>query len=193
VEGPNAEPMPETSPNGEAVCQCTLTQLYEHSREQLRAVAARYVGDEAEDVVQDAFVSALRSATTFRGEAAPLTWLHRIVVNTSINHCRRRTCRDSIRLPQHSAMVDARTEEALDLRRAIRNLAPDHSRVFMMYELIGLTHNEIATLLAIPVGTSKWRLSKARTSLHNALTLEAWTRRAVRRTRHSARDNGRLT
>ena len=140
-----------------------LTQLYESSRGQLRAVAARYVGDEAEDIVQEAFVRALRYASAFRGDATPLTWLHRIVVNTSIDHCRRRKRRDPSCLPPPPVIEDARYEESLAVRHAIGELTPDQRRVFVMYEVIGLTHNEIAASLAIPVGTSKARLSNART------------------------------
>ena len=69
----------------------TVVHLYEQSRRQLRTVAARYVGDEAEDVVQDAFLRALRSGHGFRGDAQPLTWISRIVVNASLDRCRRRT------------------------------------------------------------------------------------------------------
>ena len=165
----------------------TLTQLYETSREQLRAVAARYVGDEAEDVVQDAFVRALRYASAFRGDATPLTWLHRIVVNTSIDHCRRRKRRDPSCLPPPPVMEEARYEESLAVRHALGGLTPDHRRVFVMYEAIGLTHKEIAAELAIPVGTSKGRLSTARIRLQHALAREDGRRRSVRRRRHSAR------
>ena len=164
----------------------TLTHLYESSREQLRAVAARYVGDEAEDVVQDAFVRALRYASAFRGDATPLTWLHRIVVNASIDHCRRRKRQDPSCLPPPPAMENARNEESLAVRHAIGDLTPDHRRVFVMYEVIGLTHSEIATSLAIPVGTSKGRLSTARVRLQRALARKDGRRRSVRRRRNFA-------
>ena len=68
-----------------------VVQVYETSRPQLRAVAARYVGDEADDVVQEAFLRALRWGGRFRGDAAPLTWLTRVVINACFDRCRRRS------------------------------------------------------------------------------------------------------
>lgn len=144
-----------------------MLHLYEHSRRQLRAVAARYVGDDADDVVQDAFLNAIRSGKTFRGEAAPLTWLHRIVVNASINHCRRRRRWDHahLRAASRPATVNGALEDSLAMRAALHRLTPDQYRVFVLYDVIGHTHNEIARRLAIPQGTSKSRLSDARRRL----------------------------
>jgi RNA polymerase sigma-70 factor (ECF subfamily) len=150
----------------------SVTYVYEQSRRQLRAVAARYVGDDAEDVVQDAFVSALRYGNSFRGESAPLTWLYRIVTNTSIDHCRRRTRRERASLGDATRPIgaDASFEESLALRTALRRLTPEQCRVFVMYDVLGHTHVEIARLLAIPLGTSKSRLSEARRRLRSALS-----------------------
>jgi RNA polymerase sigma-70 factor (ECF subfamily) len=149
-----------------------VTDVYEQSRTQLRAVAARYVGDDAEDVVQDAFVSALRYGNTFRGDSAPLTWLYRIVMNTSIDHCRRRSRREHAARsdPHRSTLADAALDESLALRTALRQLTPEQCRVLVMYDVLGHTHVEIARLLAIPLGTSKSRLSEARRRLRRALS-----------------------
>ena len=149
-----------------------VTDVYEQCRRQLRAVAARYVGDDAEDVVQDAFVSALRYGNTFRGDSAPTTWLYRIVANTSIDHCRRRRRRDHAMLGDtyRPVAADAALEESFALRTALRQLTPEQCRVFVMYDVLGHTHVEIARLLAIPLGTSKSRLSEARRRLRRALS-----------------------
>jgi RNA polymerase sigma-70 factor (ECF subfamily) len=144
---------------------------YERSHRQLRAVAARYVGDDAEDVVQDAFLRALRSRTAFRAEATPLTWLYRIVVNASLDHCRRRTRWDHIR-SRHAhrpPMVDATCDQSLAIRTALRALSSEQRRIFVLYDVLGHTHVEIARRLAIPLGTSKSRLSEARKRLRTAL------------------------
>jgi RNA polymerase sigma factor (sigma-70 family) len=161
--------------------QDAIVDQYERSRRQLRAVAARYVGDEAEDVVQDAFLNALRSGHGFRGEATPLTWLHRIVVNVSINHCRRRRRWEfaHLRDAHHRTSANAAFEETLAIRAALRQLTSVQSRVFVMYDMLGHTHKEIARRLAIPSGTSKSRLSDARRRLREAL---GDGRRAVRST-----------
>ena len=150
----------------------TVLHVYEQSRRQLRAVAARYVGDEAEDVVQDAFLNALRAGHAFRGDAAPLTWLHRIVVNESINHCRRRSRREyrHARHAHHSTVAKARGEEAVAIRTALRQLTSEQCEVFVLYDVLGHTHDEIARRLAIPLGTSKSRLFDARRRLRKALS-----------------------
>lgn len=149
----------------------TVVQLYEQSRRQLRAVAARYVGDEAEDVVQDAFLRALRSGHGFRGDARPLTWISRIVVNASLDRCRRRTRWEHAypRLAHHPTMTDAAFEDELAMRTALRQLTRHQRQVFVLYDVLGYTHKEIAQRLAIPAGTSKSRLSDARSRLRGAL------------------------
>ena len=150
----------------------TVAHVYEESRGRLRAAAARYVGDDAEDVVQDAFVSALRYGGSFRGDATPLTWLYRIVMNTSIDHCRKRGRREHLLLneAQRQTVADAAVEEAFALRTALRELTAEQCRVFVMYDVLGHTHVEIARRLAIPLGTSKSRLSEARRRLRKALS-----------------------
>ena len=148
-----------------------LTQVYEQSQRHLSAVAARYVGEDAEDIVQDAFVSALRHRHAFRYDAAPSTWLHRIVVNTCISHHRTRHRRARV---QHDPSNQPRIANAgvaytLDIRRALQALRRPDYRVFVMYEVLGYTHPEIAERLSIPLGTSKWRLSTARRRLKETL------------------------
>jgi RNA polymerase sigma-70 factor, ECF subfamily len=149
----------------------TVVHLYEQSRWQLRAVAARYVGDEAEDVVQDAFLRALRSGQGFRGDAQPLTWISRIVVNASLDRCRRRTRWEHAypRLALGPTMTDAMFEDSSAIRTALRQLTRNQRQVFVLYHVLGYTHTEIAQRLAIPAGTSKSRLSDARGRLRDAL------------------------
>jgi len=149
----------------------TVVHLYEQSRRQLRAVAARYVGDEAEDVVQEAFLRALRSGQGFRGDAQPLTWISRIVVNASLDRCRRRTRWEHAypRLARRPATMDAAFEETLAIRTVLRTLTRDQRQVFVLHDVLGYTHKEIAQRLAIPAGTSKSRLADARGRLRGAL------------------------
>ena len=148
-----------------------LTRVYEQSRQQLLAVASRYDGQDAEDLVQDAFVSALVHRDGFRHDAAPSTWLHRIVVNACIS--RQRTHQAHVRLqlaqPNQSRIASARCDQAFALRRALQRLRRPDYRVFVLYELMGCTHPEIAERLSIPLGTSKWRLTMARRVLKDTL------------------------
>jgi RNA polymerase sigma-70 factor (ECF subfamily) len=145
--------------------------VYERSQRQLRAVAARYAGDEAEDVVQEAFLNALRYGRAFRGDATALTWIHRIVVNAALDHCRRRSRWDHARaqFPVRTTTTDMRSDDARAIRAALRQLSPEHRRVFVLYDLLGHTHREIARRLGIPLGTSKSRLSEARRRMRAAL------------------------
>jgi RNA polymerase sigma-70 factor, ECF subfamily len=149
----------------------TVVHLYEQNRRQLRSVAARYVGQDAEDVVQDAFLRALRSSHGFRGDAAPLTWLSRIVVNASLDRCRRRTRWEHARprLAHRATIANAAGESSMAIRTALRRLTRDQRKVFVLYDVLGHTHREIAQRLAIPAGTSKSRLSDARRRLRDAL------------------------
>ena len=151
--------------------QDVVEHLYERSQRRLRAVAARYVGDDAEDVVQDAFVKVLRCGDAFRGDAAPLTWVSRIVVNASIDRCRRRGRWDHLypHLTSPRATAAAGLEESFAIRTALRCLTKDQRRVFVLYHVVGYTHREISRRLAIPTGTSKSRLADARRRLRQAL------------------------
>src|ERR1700704_6543612 len=80
-----------------------FTEVVRRHRDRLWAVALRTVGDreEAADALQDALVSAYRSADRFRGDAAVTTWLHRIVVNACLDRVRRRQARPTVPLPEH--------------------------------------------------------------------------------------------
>ena len=132
-------------------------------------------GDRAQDFTQETFVRAFDRLSAFRGDAALSTWLHSIAVSVSLNGMRRVKRWDE----RETALDDAPQVGALDrhaepdlkmkLRRAIAAL-PEHYRVvFVMYDMEGYTHEEIGTALALPVGTSKARLSRARTQLRQAL------------------------
>jgi RNA polymerase sigma-70 factor (ECF subfamily) len=150
----------------------SLVHVYEQSQRQLRAVAARYVGDEAEDVVQEAFLRALRSGERFRGDAAPQTWLSRIVINVCLDHCRKRGRwkRVSPRYVRHQPTMENPTGAGLlAMRRALRRLTSVQRQVFVLYDVLGHSHIEIAERLAIPLNTSKSRLSDARKRLREVL------------------------
>ena len=159
--------------------ESTVATVYERDYAYLRRIASRYVSAlEADDVVQDAFVSALVNAKRFRCESSSRTWIHRIVVNASIDRYRRMRhrvhalrsahmdCRWGHRLSHHTA-------DSLPLRSAIRTLPPKLRAVCVLYGLVGLSHREIACALQIPEGTSKWRLTKAREQLGTSMRLSA--------------------
>lgn len=131
----------------------------------------------AQDFTQETFVRAFSRLSEFRGEAALSTWLHTIAVTIALNGMRRVK-----RWQQREAELDEAApvlgtppkvgEPVLRqrLRRAIAELPDKYRAVFVMYDVEGYSHEEIGAVLAIPSGTSKARLSRARAQLREALS-----------------------
>lgn len=141
-----------------------IEDLYQQSRSRLQSVAARYVGQDAEDLVHDAFVKVLHSAETFRGESRPTTWLHQIVVNACVDHCRRRSRRKESRVPS-TDVIKSRLTVCVALKEAILGLSHDERRSYILHDLLGYTHREIEERYGIPIGTSKSRVWRAHRNL----------------------------
>ncbi len=150
-----------------------LAEVYAQSYRRLRATASRYVeAQDAEDMVHDAFVRALQRQDGFRRDASAATWMHRIVVNSCLNARRRE--RRGTRVA-HLLEVTTREvahvpfTEGMAVRRAFRALSRGDRLMCILYDVMGLTHQEIATTLRVPVGTSKYRLSMARRRLRRMI------------------------
>jgi RNA polymerase sigma-70 factor (ECF subfamily) len=134
--------------------------------------------EDALDVTQDVFVTALRSLGSFRGDAQLSTWLHRVAVNASLDVVRRRSRRESSSLEEmveqpsaaegpESSAIDA--VRASEVHKALGRLAPDHRALIVLHDLQGQDYAECAAALEIPVGTVKSRLHRARLQLARAL------------------------
>jgi RNA polymerase sigma-70 factor (ECF subfamily) len=143
--------------------------------DRLWAVALRTTGDpeEAADAVQDAMVSALRYADHYRGDAAVSTWLHRIVVNASLDRLRRRAARPSVPLGERDLVANgdehAATLARLDVRAALAKL-PEAQRVaLVLVDLEDIPVAEVAQMLGVAEGTVKSRCSRARVALGQLL------------------------
>ena len=152
-------------------------QLYRANVGRVYALCLRLAADpvRAEELTQDAFVSAWEKLDSFRGDAAFSTWIHRIAVNAFLMSTRtdgRRSARlrvvgDSVEL-ETGGRVSA-PETGIDLERAIASL-PDGARaVFVLHDVEGYQHGEIAELMNIAPGTSKSQLHRARRLLREAL------------------------
>jgi len=152
-------------------------ELYGAHAGRLYNVACRLLGNpaDAEDLVQEAFLQAHRKLDTFRGDAALGTWLHRLLVNLGLDYLRSRAGRTA----QATAGIDdvrvvpfTRPEtvaERIDLEQAIARL-PDGSRAaFVLHDVEGLDHKEVAAVLGVSEGTSKSQLHKARLKLRDML------------------------
>jgi RNA polymerase sigma-70 factor (ECF subfamily) len=151
-------------------------RLYHGHVGRVHALARRMVGDEvADDLTQEVFIRAWQKLSTFRGDARFGTWLHRLAVNHML------TRREALRRAESRESggdgtldgvpaVERRTSgAALDLDAAIR-LLPDGARqVFVLYDVEGYGHDEIADRMGISVGTSKSQLHRARMLLRGHL------------------------
>lgn len=148
-------------------------QLYARYAGLLLGVARRYTGalDEAEDILQEAFIKVFTRLKEFRGEGSLEGWMRRIVVNTALNHWqsgqRRRQQLPLDEAPEPSS-ADADAFDRLGVAEvlALMEQLPDGCRLVLnLYAVDGYSHGEIAELLGIQESTSKAQLSRARKQL----------------------------
>jgi RNA polymerase sigma-70 factor (ECF subfamily) len=137
---------------------------------------------EAEDLTQEAFLQLFRKISTFRGESAFSTWLHRLAVNVVLMHLRKKGLQqislDEVDHTQDEPVKrdygddDRRLVRSIDrigLQRAIAELPPGYRTVFVLHDIEGYEHNEIAEIMNCSVGNSKSQLHKARMKLREWL------------------------
>jgi len=134
---------------------------------------------DAEDLTQQAFLQLFRKIGTFRGESGFSTWLHRVTVNIVLMHLRRKKPTELLveDLERHSSNDESPRElgcgdasmlgaiDRLNLTRAIRKLPFGYKQIFLLHDVMGYEHSEIATSLQCSVGNSKSQLHKARKCL----------------------------
>ena len=140
---------------------------------------------EAEDLAQEAFLQLYRKIGTFRGESAFSTWLHRLSVNVVLMHLRTKslpvvsleetTQAGEDDTPKKDFGADdlalAGSIDRLHLRRAIESLPPGYRMIFVLHDVEGYEHNEIATIVGCSIGNSKSQLHKARMKLRDLLKM----------------------
>lgn len=156
-----------------------------HSR-RVYALCLRMVGNppEAEDLAQEAFLQLFRKISTFRGESAFSTWLHRLAVNVVLMKLRKKTLVETPLedpIDQEDETTGARREmgapdllltgsiDRVNLERAIEQLPPGYKQVFVLHDIQGFEHNEIAGIMNCSIGNSKSQLHKARMRLRELL------------------------
>ena len=148
-------------------------ELVRRHRDRLWAVALRTLGnpDDAADAVQDALINAFRRASSFRGDSAVTTWLHRIVVNACLDRTRKAASRPSVAWAEEfdppSADSDPGTRAAtrLDVEAALATLPEEQRVAVVLVDMEGYPVAEVAQLLGCPVGTVKSRCARARARL----------------------------
>jgi RNA polymerase sigma-70 factor, ECF subfamily len=156
--------------------QLAFRELYDTHVERIFRLTYRMAGDEdlARDYTQEAFIRAYQRLDQFRGDSRFSTWLHAIAVSVTLNGLRREKRNRERELALDSApQVAGRPEVGVEirtrLREAIDALPELYRTVFLMHDLEGYSHIEIATALEMAEGTSKARLSRARAKLRDLL------------------------
>jgi RNA polymerase sigma-70 factor, ECF subfamily len=186
---------------GDAAAFERLYQL--HSR-RVYSLCLRMVGNtaEAEDLTQESFLQLFRKISTFRGESAFSTWLHRLAVNVVLMKLRKKsgkeTSLEQVTEPDEESggprrdfgAADLKLSGSLDrvnLERAVEQLPPGYRAVFVLHDVEGYEHNEIAEIMGCSIGNSKSQLHKARMRLRELLHEEIRDKaRAERRAAGSA-------
>ena len=171
-------------------------RIYRLHNRRVYALCLRMVGNtaEAEDLTQEAFLQLFRKIATFRGESAFSTWLHRLAVNVVLMHLRKKGLNevslDEQLEPQQEdgpkRDIGARDNmlagsiDRVNLERAIESLPPGYRIIFVLHDVEGYEHNEIAEMMGCSIGNSKSQLHKARMKLRDLLRLS----KATEKTRH---------
>ena len=151
-----------------------MSELFRLFREPVLTLAFHVVGDraEAEDVVQQVFLSVHRALPSFRGDSRVGTWLYRIALRASVAaRASRRTTSpldDAHAAPSAEEQLVARSD-ARCVADAMRALSPEHGAVLSLFAIEGLSPKEIADVLGVPEGTVWSRLANARRKLAAAL------------------------
>lgn len=164
--------------------EVSFSALYEAHKRRVYSLCLRMTGNiaEAEDLCQEAFLQLFRKISTFRGESAFSTWLHRLAVNVVLMHLRKKGLQqvslDEVDSSQDEPVKrdygdeDRRLIGSVDrvsLERAIAELPPGYRTVFILHDIEGYEHNEIAEIMKCSVGNSKSQLHKARMKLREWL------------------------
>jgi len=158
--------------------------LFEAHKRRVYSLCLRMTGNtaEAEDLAQEAFLQLFRKISTFRGESAFSTWLHRLAVNVVLMHLRKKGLQQvSLDEPDTSQDEPVKRDygdddrrltgsvDRIGLERAISELPPGYRAVFVLHDVEGYEHNEIAEIMNCSVGNSKSQLHKARMKLRERL------------------------
>lgn len=164
--------------------EAAFAALYREHAGRIYALSLRMLASSvrAEELTQDVFVQAWQMLGSFRGESAFSSWLHRLAVNVILTEMRtdkRRAARITVAEDVERFDTDsgeALSGTALDLEAAIALLPPQARAVFVLHDVEGFAHEEIAALMHVAVGTSKAQLSRARELLRTRLRTQGYNR-----------------
>ncbi len=155
--------------------------IYQRYHRRTYSLALRMTGSqtEAEDLTQEVFIQLFRKIGSFRGDSAFSTWLHRMTVNQVLMHFRRRSVKNERtsedgEMPEQTVRGTANPNkmqvvDRIALKNAIAELPNGYRNVFVLHDVEGFEHEEVARIMGISVGTSKSQLHKARLKLRGLL------------------------
>jgi RNA polymerase sigma-70 factor (ECF subfamily) len=153
-----------------------FTALVRRHQDRLWAVALRTLGDreDAADALQEALISAYRSAGSYRGDAKVTTWLHRVVVNACLDRARRNKVRSTVPMPEDGGPVDPHDrlgdrETAMEIEAALATLPEEQRAALVLVDVQGMPVDDAAAVLGVPSGTVKSRCSRGRARLAGQL------------------------
>jgi RNA polymerase sigma-70 factor (ECF subfamily) len=175
----------ERAKQGDALA---FQELYDRHKRRVYSLCLRMTANtaEAEDLTQEAFLQLYRKIATFRGESAFSTWLHRLSVNVVLMHLRRKNLpvvsleettqgggEDDTPKKDFGAedLALAGSIDRLQLQRAVDDLPPGYRSIFVLHDIEGYEHNEIAKIVGCSIGNSKSQLHKARMKLRDLLRM----------------------
>jgi RNA polymerase sigma-70 factor (ECF subfamily) len=160
--------------------------LYDKHKRRVYSLCLRMTANtaEAEDLTQEAFLQLYRKIGTFRGESAFSTWLHRLSVNVVLMQLRKKslpvvsleeTTQGEDDTPKKDFGAEdlalAGSIDRLQLQKAVDDLPPGYRTIFVLHDVEGYEHNEIATIVGCSIGNSKSQLHKARMKLRDLLKM----------------------
>ncbi|HSK72940.1 MAG TPA: RNA polymerase sigma factor [Pyrinomonadaceae bacterium] len=160
-------------------------EIYNRHHRRVYAICLRMLQNaaEAEDLTQDVFIQLYRKIGSFRGDSAFTTWLHRLTVNQVLMHFRKRNVKfeKTTEEGETPVQVVGGTEnprkmpivDKIALESAIEQLPDGYRNVFVLHDIEGYEHEEVARILGCSVGTSKSQLHKARLKLRKLLQKKA--------------------
>jgi RNA polymerase sigma-70 factor (ECF subfamily) len=161
-----------------------MESIYNHFKASLFSLALRYTYNSAaaEDLIQDIFIKVFTSLHALDEDKAFIGWLYRISVNTCLSYLRshKKWLQKTISLEEVHSYVSDESSSTPDkaanmtLEEAVQNLPPRLKSVFLLHDVQGFKHQEIATILGCSVGTSKSQLFKARMKIRRYLEKKQW-------------------
>jgi len=149
-------------------------EIYIENKSRVFSTAYRFVGNraDAEDITQDVFVKVFKNMKTFRGDAAISTWIYRITVNACFDFLRKRKRQymSSLEDCSEKSLVSSPLSLGKVIEGMVTRLPEAYRKVFILYDIQGLKHREIADILDITQGASKSLLHRARAKLRQELS-----------------------